>query len=91
MTPPQRTMVPHPMGMMMPSQQGNKKSRTVYVGNVQPGITEAEVRSFFNESVAAVQGRPETPTVPVDVVDMHTDKKFAFVEFHTPTGLLWSS
>jgi hypothetical protein len=43
-------------------------AQTAYVGNVQPGISEQDLRTFFDERVLRVPGRPPSEKMPVDLV-----------------------
>ncbi|GLI69369.1 hypothetical protein VaNZ11_013962 [Volvox africanus] len=61
-----------------------KTQRELYIGNLVPGaVTDVALRQLFNTTLAAafpVTGGAE----PVVNVNLHSDGRYAFVEFRTP-------
>ncbi|GLC45602.1 hypothetical protein PLESTB_001784400 [Pleodorina starrii] len=61
-----------------------KTQRELYIGNLVPGaVTDVALRQLFNTTLAAafpVSGGAE----PVVNVNLHSDGRYAFVEFRTP-------
>ena len=60
-----------------------RQARRIYVGNVQPWISEPMLRQFLNQVIASVPGRPQTiHHEAVNTITIKPEKMFAFVEFH---------
>ncbi len=60
-----------------------RQAKRIYVGNVQPHITEMMLRQFLNGVIMSVPGRPQSiHPEPVNTITIKPDKMFAFVEFH---------
>ncbi|GFR46356.1 hypothetical protein Agub_g7864 [Astrephomene gubernaculifera] len=61
-----------------------KTQRELYIGNLVPGaVTDVALRQLFNTTLAAAF--PVSPGVePVVNVNLHSDGRYAFVEFRSP-------
>ncbi|KAL0214328.1 hypothetical protein P9112_006512 [Eukaryota sp. TZLM1-RC] len=60
----------------------NRHSRRLYVGNVPLGITDDELRSFFNSALKQAGVAKFSDIDPILSCQINQDKGFAFIEFH---------
>lgn len=65
--------------------QATKKARTIYIGNVGPGLGEGLLRLYFEQQLPLVPGRPASRGSPVENIAVNPAKMYAFVEFTTTT------
>lgn len=63
-----------------------RQSKKVYVGNIPPGVTKAQLSTLFQKLLVDCRARPADAT-PSPVCDVHInhEKNFAFLEFTTLT------
>ncbi|KXZ48038.1 hypothetical protein GPECTOR_31g402 [Gonium pectorale] len=63
-----------------------KTQRELYIGNLVPGaVTDVALRQLFNTTLAAAFPAAAAPgNEPVVNVNLHSDGRYAFVEFRTP-------
>lgn len=71
--------------MMMQNNNGGKKTRELYVGNLAIGmVSEQMLREFFNTALANLAPEAAASGQPMVVnVWMASDMKYSFVEFRT--------
>eukprot|EP01086_Lenisia_limosa_P000173 TRINITY_DN1032_c0_g1_i1.p1 TRINITY_DN1032_c0_g1~~TRINITY_DN1032_c0_g1_i1.p1 ORF type:complete len:331 (+),score=101.51 TRINITY_DN1032_c0_g1_i1:163-1155(+) len=63
-----------------------RQAKRIYVGNVPTNITESTLGEFFNRLVLELKQQKEPEgqfEPPVQAVQIHRDKGFAFIEFKT--------
>jgi len=68
-----------PMG---PPSQATRQSRRLYVGNIPFGVTEPEMKDFFNRQMQK-QRMTTQPGEPINQVQINQEKNFAFLEFRS--------
>lgn len=62
----------------------SRQSRRLYIGNLPPGISDAEISSYVNETLTKSGKTKNGNTTPVIAVQLNAEKNFAFVEFAHP-------
>lgn len=64
--------------------QAARNTQRLFVGNLPPSAPDDDVKQLFARGLAAA-GASEAPGCAVSDIFVNTDKRFAFVEFRTPT------
>lgn len=70
------------VGAQQTSAQASRHARRLYVGNLPPDTTDAQIGDFFNRALKASKG-VESEGDPVISVYINLEKRFAFIETRT--------
>jgi hypothetical protein len=81
------TALPVPVGIggghagLAGTASANRPQRTIYIGNVKPGISETDLGDFLNHLLRQVPNRPDKPGNAIADIALKPEKSYAFVEF----------